>query len=81
MEVVSSSLFERVIVIIDTCLVVSKGSRPSSKGSQVSVISVDPMEVIWCRPTILLLINSTIMIVLLIALPMALNTISLEPLS
>ena len=72
----SSSFFERVIVIIETCLVVSSlrrdiivrlqnhrahmeiqhypenkkkkatyGSRPSSNGSHISVISVDPVVV------------------------------------
>lgn len=46
MEDVLSSFFERIIVIIDTCLVVSKGKRPSSKGSHISVISVDPIDVI-----------------------------------
>jgi hypothetical protein len=54
MEDVSSSFFERVIVIIDTCLVVSSGSKPSSSGSHISVISVDPVVVFWWRPTILL---------------------------
>jgi len=44
-EDVFSSFFERVIVIIDTCLVVSNGRRPSSRGSHVSVMSVDPIEV------------------------------------
>jgi hypothetical protein len=46
MEDVFSSLFERVIVIIETCLVVSRGRRPSSRGSHVSVISVDAIDVI-----------------------------------
>lgn len=75
-EVVNSSFFDKVIVIIETCRVVSilqqkiqafmpisseefhictlniieeymvsYGSRPSSRGSQTSVISVDPIVV------------------------------------
>lgn len=88
----------------------SYGRRPSSKGSHVSVMSVEPIEVFWWRPTIRLciyqqiycqaqsqsnqvgqhqqhellqqtLINSTIVTVLFIALPIALKTISLEPFS
>ena len=91
------------------------GRRPSSRGSHVSVMSVDPIDVIWWRPTILLciitrnrqintynqtqltkvtdqsinrsavsgktLISSTMVTVLLMALPIALNTISFEPFS
>lgn len=36
---------------------VTYGRRPSSNGSHVSVISVDPIAVFWCRPTILLWIR------------------------
>jgi hypothetical protein len=32
----------------------SYGRRPSSSGSHVSVISVEPMDVFWWRPAILL---------------------------
>lgn len=45
MEDVLSSLVDRVMVIMDTCLVVSIGRRPSSLGSHVSVMSVDPIDV------------------------------------
>jgi hypothetical protein len=45
-EDVFSSFIESVILIIETCLVVSRGRRPSSRGSHVSVISMDEIDVI-----------------------------------
>jgi len=61
----------------DTWRVVSILSKPSSIGSQTSVISVESTLVTWCKPTILLFKISAIVTVLLIALPIAFKTTSL----
>jgi hypothetical protein len=66
--------FDKVIVIEDTCRVVSTRSRPSSRGSHVSVMSVEVIEVIWWSPWMRLLRISAMVTVLLMALPMAFRT-------
>jgi len=68
-------------VMDETCRVVSSLSKPSSRGSHTSVMSVELISVTWWRPGILLLIISAIVTVLLMARPMAFSATSLAPFS
>lgn len=71
-----NSPVDKVIEIMETCRVISTGTRPSSMGSHTSVMLTELIAVSWCKGEILFFRISAMATVLLIACPIAFKTIS-----